>query len=469
MYGRVKVTVNGKPNSRGTITHLLQETTPRQQVPILGLYADYNNVVDLAFTDMEGKVRGSTRINIQTKPINFPDFPKWKLVKASPDKIEKGFNLINYPGMSEADASLPYMIDNEGELRWLLIFKDAPKLQRLSTSVGLKRTAKGTYIAGDQATPRIVELDFLGNLLREWNLEPMGYKFHHEITEAENGNFLISVTKTSARLNNGEPRINDFIIELDPKTGNLVNEWDLAKQLDTARYIKPDGITPIEFSQSPNNWAHNNSIAEIGSDLLATVRYQGIISFSHSGNLKWIISPHKYWGASYRPFLLKPVSENGTLITNPEVINGDSRINGFDWSWGPHTPVALSETNFLVFDNGYNRNWIPNFGGNTKNYSRVVEYKVDLGNKTVQQVWSFGESMGANGFGQAVSGVQYLKETGHVLFCPGMGVTTSIGIGGRVIEVDPKTKEVLFELEISSNSGFAFHRATRMSIYPENY
>lgn len=467
-YGRVKVTVNGKNGPQGNITHLLQETTPRQRVPILGLYPDYNNVVDLAFTDMEGKVRGSTRINIQTKPITIADFPKWKLLKSSLAKIEPGINLINYPGMSEADASLPYMIDNEGELRWVLDLKKSAELQHLSISVGLKRTKQGTYIAGDQAKPRIVEIDVFGNLIRQWDLEQKGYKFHHEVTESQDGNFLVAVTKTSARLRNGEPRVNDFIIELDPKTNEVLNEWDLAKQLDTSRYEKPDGITPPEFSQSPNNWAHNNSIGEIGQDLLATVRYQGIISYTHAGNLKWIVSPHKFWSSNHKPFLLNPISENGTLITDPAVINGDARIDGFDWAWGPHTPVALSETNFLVFDNGYNRNWIPNFSGTTKNYSRVVEYKIDLTNKTVQQLWSFGESMGVNGFAQAVSGVQFLHQTGNVLFCPGMGVITSIGTGGRIVEINPKTKEILYELEIASNSGFAFHRVTRLPIYPEN-
>lgn len=467
-YGRVKVTVHGKNGPQGNITHLLQETTPRQRVPILGLYPDYNNVVDLAFTDMEGKVRGSTRINIQTNAIAIADFPKWKLLKSSIAKIEPGINLINYPGMSEADASLPYMIDNEGELRWVLDLKKSAELQHLSISVGLKRTKQGTYIAGDQAKPRIVEIDVFGNLIRQWDLEQKGYKFHHEVTESQDGNFLVAVTKTSARLRNGEPRVNDFIIELDPKTNKVLNEWDLAKQLDTSRYEKPDGITPPEFSQSPNNWAHNNSIGEIGQDLLATVRYQGIISYTHAGNLKWIVSPHKFWSSNHKPFLLSPISENGTLITDPAVINGDARIDGFDWAWGPHTPVALSETNFLVFDNGYNRNWIPNFSGTTKNYSRVVEYKIDLTNKTVQQLWSFGESMGVNGFAQAVSGVQFLHQTGNVLFCPGMGVITSIGTGGRIVEINPKTKEILYELEIASNSGFAFHRVTRLPIYPEN-
>lgn len=467
-YGRVRVTVRGKHGKLGTITHLCKDDTPRQNVPILGLYADYDNVVDLVFTDLEGNERGSTTIHIVTQALTAQDFPKWKIVKGQTDKMEPGVNLVSYPGQSEIDTSLPYMIDNEGELRWLLLLKKSTDLQRFSGSIGLKRTKKGTFISGDQSQQRVVEIDLFGNLINQWDLGKLGYGFHHEVSEAANGNFLINVTKVAARLTNGEPRINDFIIELNPQTGVLVNEWDLAKQLDTTRYIKPDGITPPAFSQSPNNWAHNNSITEIGDDLLATARYQGIFSFNHSGMTQWIISPHKNWGAKYQPLLLKPIAEDGTAITDPAVINGEAAVAGFDWPWGPHTPVALSKDRILVFDNGYNRQWKSNFAPGVNSYSRVVEYKVDLTNRTVQQVWSYGKDRGTQGFSQAISGVQYLGQTGHVLFCPGMGVATSIGSGGRVVEIDPKTKEVIFDLEVATGSGTAFHRVTRMPLYPEN-
>ncbi len=467
-FGRVRVQVHGKHGELGNITHLCTSETQRQSVPIFGLYADYDNVVDLTFTDFAGNERGSTTVHIRTQPLKVADFPRWKIVKSQTEKMEPGLNLVSYPGQSELDTSLPYMIDSEGEIRWLLLLKKSPDLQKFAGSIGLKRTKKGTFIAGDQSVQRVVEMDMFGNLINQWDLARLGYGFHHEITESANGNFLINVTKVAAHLNNGEPRVNDHIIELNPQTGSLVNEWDLAKQLDTTRYIRPDGITPPAFSQSPNNWVHNNSITEIGENLLATARYQGIFSFNHSGVTQWIISPHKNWGAKYQTLLLKPIAEDGTAITDPAVINGDAAVAGFDWPWGPHTPVALANDRILVFDNGYNRQWKSNFAPGVISYSRVVEYKVDLTNKTVQQVWSYGKDRGEEGFSQAISGVQYLPKTGHVSFCPGMGVKTSIGIGGRVVEIDPKTKEVIFDLEVVTGSGTAFHRVTRMPLYPEN-
>ncbi len=467
-FGRVKVTVHGKNGTVGTITHLCSSQTPHQSVPVFGLYADYENKVDLAFTDKDGRERGTTQITIRTGPLVVQDLPEIQVTKALYDRMEPGINFVNYPGASMVDVSMPYMVDDEGEVRWILLLKASPDLGKVSISTGLFRTPKGTLIAGDQQLQRIVEFDMFGNLLRQWDLQHLGYTFHHDISIAANGNFLITVTKPGAKLSNGQPRVMDHIIELDTASGSLVKEWDLANIVDSSRYLKPDGITPPAFSQSPNNWAHNNAVSEIGNDLLASMRYQGIISFSHSGALQWIISPHKYWSEKYKPYLLSPVDENGNLITDSDVINGDASTDAFDWSWGPHDPVTLSNDRILVFDNGYNRSWKPNALTVNNNYSRVVEYKIDRVKMTVQQVWSYGKERGPQCFSQALSGVELLPNTGNILFCPGMGVPTQKGAGGRVIEIDPLTKEVVFEMEISTSSNTAFHRVTRMSLYPDS-
>lgn len=467
-YGRVRVTVHGKKGSTGSISHLFHSTTPHQTVPILGLYPNYNNIIDLDFTDKEGHFRGSTQIKIQTQPLEFAAKPQFNLRKSKPEKMEPGVNLINYPGISKLDVSIPYMVDYQGNIRWILLLSSSPTLGQISISSALKRTPEGLFIAGDQHQQRIVTFDLFGNLVDQWNLEKLGYSFHHDITIAKNGNFLITVTKNSARLANGRPRVMDHIIELDPEGGTIVNEWDLADIVDTSRYLKPDGITPPQFAQNPTNWAHNNSIIEFNGNLLATMRYQGIIGFSRAGDLQWIISPHKYWSKTYQPYLLQPITKSGQLITDSAVIRGETSVPGFDWPWGPHTPVALSDDRILIFDNGYNRHWVNNALTPNNNYSRAVEYKINTDDMTVQQLWSYGKGRGPGGFSVALSGVQYLPKTGHILFCPGMGVPTSQGRGGKIIEINPRTNKTVFELEITTPSNTAFHRVTRMSLYPKS-
>lgn len=467
-YGRVKVTVHGKDGSEGTITHLCVPLTPSQQVPIFGLYANYANKVDLTFTDSEGNERGTTQITIQTRELGNLNLPRFRVDKALVTQMEPGLNFVNYPGASELDVSIPYMVDNEGEIRWILFWNTSPDLNKFSISSGLKRIKDGSFLAGDQNGQRVVQFDMFGNMLRQWDLKSLGYTFHHDITEAANGNFLITVTKINAKLTNGFPRVMDHIIELDPVNGTVEHEWDLAKIVDTARYLKPDGITPPEYAQNPTNWAHNNSIIEFNGYLAATMRYQGLAAFTSGGALKWIVSPHKYWGAKFTPYLLQPVDESGKLITDDAVINGDASTDGFDWPWGPHTPVALSNNQILLFDNGYNRHWISNRLTQQTNFSRAVIYQINEANKTVQQVWSYGKDRGPDVFSEALSGVQYLPKTGNVLFCPGMGVPTASGFGGRIIEINPATNQVVFEMEITAPSNTAFHRVTRMSVYPDN-
>lgn len=466
--GRVKVEVHGKSSEDRRINHLFQAYQARQHIPILGLYQDYENKVDLVFTNKEGKERGRTTVKIQTKPLPSDFFPTLHLIHADKEKMEPGVNLVSYPGQSEIDTSCPYMVDENGEIRWILLFKESTDLKDFGASIGLHRLSNGNFISGDTHQNRLLEIDVLGNKVNEWKLGNLGYSYHHEVAEAKNGNFLITVTKNDARLTNGKPRVNDHIIELDPQSGRLVREWDLAQMLDSSRYFQPDGTTPEGFSQTPNNWAHNNAITELGTNLLATLRYQGIVSFSPGGQVQWIISPHKGWSHNFKGRLLKPVDKSGQLITDPTVINGEAAHPDFDWAWGVHTPVALPDGDILVFDNGYNRHFIDNALTEETNYSRIVRYKIDEAKNTVQQVWAYGQNRGRETFGQALSGVQYLNETEHVLFCPGMGTITQNGYGGHVIEVDPETDKVVFELQITSPTYTAFHRVTRMPMYPPN-
>jgi arylsulfate sulfotransferase len=465
--GRIKVIIHSKTGKNGTIEHLFTASNNRQIIPMLGLYANYNNQVDLVFTDMNGKERGRTQVNIQTAPLKVSAFPTFEVITAQKDRMEPGLDLVSYSGQSELDTSCPYMIDSDGEIRWILLLKQSPDLKRFTEMIGFKRLKNGNFLSGDKDASRIVEVDMMGNLIKQWDLNKLGYTFHHEVTEAANGNFLVTVSKSDARLVNGKPRINDHIIELNPTSGTLVKEWDLATMLDTSRYEIHTDVLPGDNAQTASNWAHNNSIAELGTDLMATVRFQGLMSFNKDGNVKWIISPHKNWGAAYQKYLLSPVDEDGRPVTDPKIISGEIAAGGFDWAWGPHTPVLMPNGHILVFDNGYYRHFQPNYI-NGSSYSRVVEYKVDEALRTVQQVWSYGQARGANGFASARSSVQYLAQTGHVLFCPGVNTKTKNGFGGRIVEINPGTKEVIYELEITDPSASAFHRVTRMEIYPGN-
>ena len=107
----------------------------------------------------------------------------------------------------------------------------------------------------------------------------------------------------------------------------------------------------------------------------------------------------------------------------------------------------------MVFDNGFCR-WYTS--DHDINYSRAVEYKIDEKNMTIQQVWEYGYEM-ADYYAAAISGVDFLKQTGNYLFCPGMGNRLSNGsVGGRMVEIEPKTNTVVFELSWSLHIQWCF-------------
>lgn len=442
-----------------------------QEVVVLGLYANYANQVDLIFTDKEGNERGRTAVEIRTAPLNIKRLPRHHTVVKKADRMEPGMTLVSCPGESEMDTSLPYMVDADGEVRWVLDWQNSKELLHIGAQCGLSRMENGHFAVGDFNNHQLAEVDVLGNVVNRCDLKDKGYSFHHEVFVETSGKWLVAVSKNDAKLQDGSSRMLDHVIEFDPSSGTVAQEWDMAALLDTARYGRVDQDIPGSeyYGQSASNWLHNNGIAEVNGNLLATARWQGVFLFSRGGDLKWIIAPHTNWRPEYKKYLLQPLDKNGAPITDRDVVEGRKSHPDFDWAWGVHCPKGLPSGHVMVFDNGYCRNYVARQANDPLSYSRAVEYKVNERDMTVQQVWSYGQERGLPCYASATSGVQYLPQTGNRLFCPSTGQQFQGGsAGGRVIEIDPATNEVVYELEVLTTSYMAFHRASRIALYPDN-
>lgn len=469
--GAVRTVVYTKEGNKATnieYTHAFSLQTV-QFIDVLGLYADYINKVDLIYTDPNGNERVRTRLGIKVNALQMDDLPTFKVAKALTDQMEPGLNLVNSPGHDEDDTSRPYMVDVDGEIRWLLDWRESKELLHIGAQCGLHRLPNGNFITGDANNNLLVEVDLLGNIVQRWDLTAMGYSFHHEVQPLANGKYLITVTKRGAVHIDGTPRILDYIVEFDPESGAVTHEWDLSTLLDVNRINAMDSSLPgaAAYGQTKTNWLHNNGVTESDNNIIATGRWQGVFSYNRTGTLKWIIAPHNNWRDEYIPYLLQPLDKNGEPIIDKDVLNGLKAHPDFEWSWGVHCPNVLPNGHILVFDNGYCRNYIPRPLNNEESYSRVVEYEIDETNKTIRQVWQYGKERGRACYSPAISGVQYLPETANRLFCPGMSNRlTGSDTGGRIVEINSKTGEVVFELEVeTSTCSSAFHRANRMTLY----
>lgn len=467
--GRLKVCVKGKHGRYSDMSHLFSKYGYNHQEYIHGLYRDSENTVYVAFTDMTGKELLTDTIKvITTTPEDLVPqfFSASQLITSNPEDMEPGVTIVQDQGGGEYDAHRAYMLDSDGEVRWYLWLRNHPKLN-ICAHCGFKRLKNGNFLAGDARLGNLFEFDMVGNLVKEWDIASKGYVFHHEVTEMPNGNLLATVTNVNSKNSEGGYTRFDYVIEINRETGKLVTEWDLKKSMDSQRSTM---LSEQDLGDFKHNWTHSNAVVYSPEDdcIIVSNRYQGLVKLSRDNRLIWFLTPHQETG-KVAAALLTPLDTNGNAITDEAVLVGTKYHEDFDWEWGGHCPVLLDNGHILLFDNGYHRRYeeIDLYG--QTGYSRAVEYEINEKDMTVRQVWEYGhKEQGRRCFSVALSSVQYLPETNHVLFGPGVGTPNQNGAGGKIIEVDYKTKKVVFELHISRPDYLVFHRVNRIPLYPEN-
>ena len=459
--GPVFMRVRGKHGAITNVEHVFSDKTNHHVLPVVGLYPNYANTVDLRLLSPAGDTLARTTLTIQTGglPPNLPVSHLPQLFRES--ALAPGLLLVsNMSTFGTGSPSTPYFLDAYGDIRWLLDYRSQPRLGKLFYDCGIARLRNGNFFFGDINTASIYEVDLLGKILNTWPLN--GYVFHHEVTEKPNGNFIVTVTKPGSMYLSGKPTVEDFVIEIDRTTGRTLTEWDLKQSLDERRNVLPQ-------SNGPDDWFHGNAVVYDSTDntIVVSGRHQGVVKLDYNNRVKWILGAHQGWGENRRgenlnSFLLQPLDASGRAITDTSVVNGWTNAPDFEWNWYQHSSIALPNGDIMLFDNGDRRNFNP--AGPA--YSRAVSYKIDPVRMTVQQTWTYGKERGLDTFSRIISSVQYLPATNHVIFAPGYQVKNTNGPGGKIVEIDMATKQVLSEISISTATQWGAHRAKKMSAYP---
>jgi hypothetical protein len=130
------------------------------------------------------------------------------------------------------------------------------------------------------------------------------------------------------------------------------------------------------------------------------------------------------------------VMDNGDVLLSQRFTNTllivDKKTGDIKWRWGsgeiahPHDAQVLDNGNILAFDNGFHRNCIHDFQSSR---SRVVE----VNPKTKEIVWEYEDEVPMNFYSFACSGCQRLPN-GNTLICEAMM--------GRIFEVTPNGENV---------------------------
>jgi arylsulfate sulfotransferase len=422
-------------------------------LPILGLYADYENEIEVTLFNSTGTSLGTSSFTIETNPL-ISDMPSISIQTNDAQK-EAGMTLVSYFGHNgTSGGQKPFIFDEFGDIRWYLDFSSNPVLTSLFYDDGMERLQNGNYYFGDRSTSRIYEVNIIGQILNVWEMP--GYTFHHEVHEKPNGNFLVTVNSQSST-----STVEDHIIEIDRSTGEIITVWDLRESLQRDR---------MALTTDQSDWIHVNAVTYDSNDdtIIISGRTQGVIKLTHDNEVVWILATHRGWGMAgdgtdLTTKLLQPLDGSGQPIDNTSILDGAAISDSFEWPWYQHAPQVMPNGNVLLFDNGDNRNYE---GGGA--YSRAVEYTIDKNLMTVQQVWSYGKDRGSETYSRIVSDVDYHASSNHVFFSPG-AITTPVNYG-RVMEIDYTSKEVLFEASIippQAPFNITFHRTERLSLYPD--
>ena len=426
-----QVTLTLKGKDKIDLEHTFEKTN-YHYIPVLGLYADYNNEVILTLNDTD------YHITIHTEPLN-KDIIDYESLHVSNNFKHNDIYLV-------APASSGFVVgyDNKGNIRYYTNYENAPVWD-------FRKLNNGLYIRGTDRLNNqpyyntgFVVTDLLGKIYREYTL-PNGY--HHDLFQLDNNNFLVLTNDYK------DNTIEDIIVEIDYETGNVIKEIDLKD------------IIPHQQGKSENwseeDWFHNNSISfdKYHNSIILSGRHQDIvISIDYDTHkLNWILGNPDGWEEDIQEYFLKP-------------------INDLEFTYSQHAAKVVDQNKLMIFDNGNNRSKNKETYLNAKdNYSRGVIYEIDHENKTVKQLFEYGKERGSEFYSNYVSDVDYLNDSNYLITSGGIVYQNDIiqnqpfgffnDATAKATIVEIKDKQEVYELKLPYN----VFRTEKIDLYDNLY
>lgn len=419
------VTIVGEDES----TTFTKTFTPNKKhvLPIYGLYPDRNNEVIITLNGED------YTFHIQTDPLP-EDFALPTDVTANKEELDQELYFVTPSSQGYTAA-----YDINGDVRWYLTENMIWDVQRLRN--GNIMLSSNRLINPPYYTTGLVEMDLTGKIYYEYVL-PGGY--HHDVYELENGNLLVA----SNDFESGT--VEDYIVEIERDTGNIVKRIDLKE------------ILPMDEGKNlmatDYDWFHNNSVwydSNTNSITLSGRHQDAVVNIDYNSlEINWIVGSHDGWSEEYQKYFLDPIGDD------------------FEWQWAQHAAMILPNGDLFVFDNGNNRSKTEKDSVKASdNYSRGVIYHINTIDKTIEQVWEYGKDRGSEFYSPYISDVDYLEED-HYLIHSG-GINTVDGKPGNEpaglenvdsmnsITTEVKNDEVIFEMNLPTN----LYRAEKMDLY----
>jgi hypothetical protein len=458
---------NGRDDSSLDVSYDIEGSRTLHEIEIVGLYYDRTTRVTLTLTHADGTTEEKElNLSCGTADAGLPDL-KVSNVSSDTSSIAPGLTFCASP------MSYYYAVDRSGAVRWY--YSQSASLG----ASGINFTSDDHLLVADSLTNTnakkngscVHEIDLVGREYQRYYAPDMA--FHHEVKELDNGNLICAMSDTT------RDTVEDVVIELDRKTGEVVNKWDLTdilvgyglKREEAECFGITDHLTDADGSYD-QDWIHNNCVCyndngtpddESDDYMLISSRHQcAVFKMKLDGTIEWVLGdPTGFEGTQLAAKCLTPTGD------------------GFEWQYAQHAPMVCSDGDILLFDNGcYRTKTTENMVAPADNYSRVVRYRVDESNMTVEQVYSFGKGLGSDhyccfiGDADGLPNGDYLGTFGgHSTDANGDVSDTPMGGAGgsndaSVIESD-KDGNIVWELDAEPNAGVRYcliYRSERKQI-----
>lgn len=426
----VTLTVKGK-EAEGDITHTFAPAT-EHVLPVLGLYADHDNTVELRAYQSEAVCH-----TIHTEPLS-DNVPHLISIETTPAYMEDNLIFLS-PSMSE----LATAIDYRGDIRWHLnvptVF-DIARVKNGNLLISTDRLVRMPYYLSG-----LYEMTLTGKVVREYSM-PGGY--HHDKIEMADGNLLVLSEDLES------DTVEDTMVLLDRNTGEVLRTWDFS-----------DFLTPGESksgSWSAEDWFHCNALwydANTNSVTLSGRHINAMVNIDYdTGKLNWILGDPEGWSDERKKYLFTPV--------------GDGE---FDWQYEQHACVITPDGDVMCFDNGHYRSCAPEkYILNRDNFSRGVRYRINTDDMTIQQLWQYGKELGQHFFSKYICNVEYYGEGHYMIHSGGIqyqGENAMEGfavlaaddptIRSKSITVEVCEGQKMLEMQVTGN----YYRAEKLRLY----
>ena len=466
----IKINVQDSKGITVAVSWTYSMQTGANLIPVSGLVAGEDNVVTLI---SGAQIVGQYTVTPSALPpsdsadisLGFPVITVTKSVDDS-SLVADGLYFSTYFDRYNL------AFDQNGIVRWYV--------SQAIPSYNFVRTDSGHFLATSQGINHCLdmyEFDVMGRVYAVYLLDN---EFHHSILPLENNLAIAPSEYTNGRPDDYSTG-KDGVSIIDLTSGLEVAYYDMLKVMDYSRSPRPSGSAPGQ-SATMDDWLHINQsyINTTNNVLVSSGRHQSAIFGVDvdSGQLRFIMADHEDWASDFEEYLLTPVDESGNPLFDFSTQDGIDLANSNFWTWGQHNIVEIPNAEigileFLVFDNGNYRSrddarsLLPK-----DNFSRVVQFRIDLNTMTVTRSYEYGKhEVGSRGYSSFVSakhllsngnlvihfGASTMDENGRPLSAqPGYSDIVDPQDGSQALgmlvlqEINKQTKQLLFEAMVTS-------------------